>query len=473
MRDAARVSIPPGSVYDSVDYLLDQPGVARKRGGTAYAGPAFGAGNRAEAVAYAEFPAGNQLIGWDENGNAYKVTAGSTTDLAGTDLLARTAVLRTGGGTNLLVYTKAATAPVKYDGSAAPSALGGSPPSATFAEVYKSRLVLARTSANPERIFFSPLPDIAAAWDTTNSWLAANRPITGLAALNNTILVFSDGHLERIIGATPPPNSDMDLGPVAGIGCPDSRSIVTADGYCYFANPKGVYVTNGSIPVCLTDQGGIGTYWRGLFAGYDSSSWYLSAGMYGPFLFVCLLDNNRALVASLMCNVPRRSWWRVSNIKATMFARARGAAEELYYADATAPRIVALSGIFTPTAANKNDANGTAVAPDIELRPVGGGPGVKSFGFGRVTYDLRDAASDNPTLAVTCKPGVTADSSYTPSEGGTLAETSTVDRRRFAVNRDAQAMTLRITQTGPSAKTELYAVEMAVRPQPLEADGTA
>ena len=472
VRDTARVAIPRGSVYDSVDYLLDLPGVARKRGGTSYAGPAFGAGTRAEAVAYAEFPAGGQLIGWDENGNAYKVTAGATTDLVGTDLQARTAVLRVGGGTNLLVYTKAGSAPVKYDGSAAPSALGGTPPSATFAEVYKSRLVLARTSANPERIFFSPLPDIAAAWDTTNAWLAANRPVTGLAALNNALLVFSDGYLERIIGATPPPNSDMDLGPIASVGCPDSRSIVVSDGYCYFANPRGVYVTNGGLPVCLTDQGGIGSYWRGLFAGYDPTSWYLTAGMYGPFLFVCLLDNTRALVASLMCNVPRRAWWRVSNLKPTMFARARGVAEELYYADATAPRIVALSGIFTPAAGNKNDANGTAVQPTFEFRPLGAGPGVKSFGFGRVTFDMRDAGSDNPTLAVTCKPGVLADTSYAPQEGGTLTETSSVDRRRFAANRDAQAMTVAIAQTGPSSKTEIYAVELDHRPQSLEADGT-
>lgn len=470
-RDTARIAIPQGGVFDAADFLLDLPGVARKRGGTVYAGPAFGAGARAEAVAYAEFPAGGQLIGWDENGNAYKVAAGSTVDLVGTDLLARNAVLRFGGGTGLLVYTKAGAAPVKYDGTAAPSALGGTPPSATFAEVYKTRLLLAGTSTNPQRIFFSPTPDIATTWDTTNSWVDALRPITGLAALNNVVFVFQHGNIERLIGATPPPNSDMDLAPFAAVGCTDSRSIVVSDGYVYFANTKGVYRTNGGPPECLTDQGGIGTYWRSLFAGYDPATWYLTAGMYGPYLFVGLLDNSRALVASLMCNVPRRAWWRTTNIKPTMFARARGVAEELYYADATVPRIVALSGIFTPTVGNANDANGAAVAPAIEFRPVGDGPTVKSFGFGRVTFDMRNGGGADPQLAVTVKTGLLADGSSSPDEGGTLAVTSTVARKRFAVNKNAQAVTVALAQTGASAKTELYAVEVEQQPGAMNDDG--
>jgi hypothetical protein len=67
-----------------------------------------------------------------------------------------------------------------------------------------------------------------------------------------------------------------------------------------------------------------------------------------------------------------------------------------------------MSGLFTPTASNKNDADGTAVTPLLEYRLFGQGTGLKAYGFGRLTYDMRDAASDNPTLAVTAAPGVEA-----------------------------------------------------------------
>jgi hypothetical protein len=64
-----------------------------------------------------------------------------------------------------------------------------------------------------------------------------------------------------------------------------------------------------------------------------------------------------------MCNVSRRAWWRVTNVKATMFSQAVGAAEELYYADRSTNRVATISGFFSPTSSNKNDANGTAVTP--------------------------------------------------------------------------------------------------------------
>ena len=94
------------------------------------------------------------------------------------------------------------TAPKKYDGSATPAALGGSPPAGKFAAIYKTRVYLAGTAANPNRVFASPTPDIEATWDTSNSYLDADYPVTGLAPLANQLLVFSAGHLERFIGTT-------------------------------------------------------------------------------------------------------------------------------------------------------------------------------------------------------------------------------------------------------------------------------
>jgi hypothetical protein len=127
-----------------------------------------------------------------------------------------------------------------------------------------------------------------------------------------------------------------------------------------------------------------------------------------------------------------------------------------------------MHSMLTPTAAFKSDGDGTAVAPTFTFRTAEGGPGLKAWGHGRLSYDMRDAASDNPTLAVAVSSGAEAPSFGTVA---TLAETTDEQRKRFNVNRDAQAVTVKLTQTGASAKTELYALEVEARPYDEPSEG--
>lgn len=473
IRDAPRTSIPQGGVYDASDYLLHQPGLAMKRGGTSYAGPAFDAGSSAIGAVYAEFPAGSKLVGVNDSNALYTVTSGTTTSLGGSTVsggLIDKPKLRVGGGKNLLIFPCAdgTTAPVKYDGSAAPAGLSGTPAAGKVCEIYKSRLVLGGSSANPNRLYFSPTPDIESTWDTTNSWIDCDHAITGIASLRNALLIFSAGHVERIIGSTPPPGSDMDRSPLGDVGTSDSRSIVVQEGNCLFANPRGVYLTNGSGFASLTTEGQIESYWQSLFAGYDSSTWVVSAGIMRSFYLVTIYDGTN--YTTLMCNVPRRAWWRLSNIKAQMYAQAVGTADELYYADGGAARLTKISGIFSPTSSNKNDADGTAVTPSIVFRTYGQGPGLKAWGDGRVTYDMRDAATDNPTLAVEYATGVEATTFRSAAESP-FAATSDAVRQPFSTGVDSQAMTVRLTQSNASSKTELYALEVDQRGYPMDNEG--
>ena len=471
VRDTARVAIPDGSVYDSADYLLDLPGVARKRGGTSYLVGLSGS-SYVIGLAHVPFIAGNQLLAVGSNGHLYKCVLGSATDLgalAATDYMG---ISVSPGGTYAIV-PHGGTQTQKYDGTAI-SGLAGAFGHGHIVS-YKSRLVgSGNTILN--RLFFSPTPDVNATWDTTNAWIDCDNQISGLAALNNSLLIFSTGAMERIIGATPPPNSDMDRAPVSNVGCTDSRSIVTASPYVYFANPQGVYLTNGTTPVSLTAEGGIATYWRSLFSGYVSaapvpsaSSWTISAGFWRGFLFVSVLDVSRNLKSCLMCQVATRAWWRLTNINAMCWAAALDG-NELYYGDGATNQVVAMSGIFSPAAGNKNDANGTAVTPTIEFRPVGAGTGTKAYAWGHVDFDMRDAATDNPTMGVTVKMGVEADTILIPPESP-LAETLTQLRPRFTIHRNDQACTIALAQTGPSAKTEIYALEVQNRPQSLVGEG--
>lgn len=473
VRDAPRSSIQPGAVYDAADFLLHMPGIAIKRGGTSYFGPALTGASYAQALGYAEFPAGAQLVAVGSNGHIYNVSAGASPDLGGVTVTTRdTPKLRVGGGKNLVIFTQAdgTSVPVKYDGSAAPATLGGSPSPGRYCTVYATRLVVANKVGNENRIGFSPTPDIEAAWDTANAWIDADYAVTGLAALQNALLIFSAGHTERIIGSTPPPGTDMQRATIGAVGCTDARSIVLQEGNCLFANPRGVYLTNGAGFESLTTQGGIEAAWRGLFTGYDMTTWTISAGVYRSFYVVSVLDSTGALVATLMCNIPRKSWWRLTNMPAAMFAPAVGAQEELYYADRSAAQIVALSGIFRPVAANKNDANGLPVQPLLETRMLGRGPGIKVFGYARLSYDMRDAATDNPALAVSVAPGLEA-TTFAAVPESPLGENSDADRKRFLIAKQAQGVTIRFQQTGPSAKTELYALEYEERPFPLDRGG--
>ena len=154
-------------------------------------------------------------------------------------------------------------------------------------------------------------------------------------------------------------------------------------------------------------------------------------------------------------------------INPVMFARGVGAKEELYYADRNTNRVTALSGIFSPSSSNKNDANGNPVTPTLEYRMFGPGPGLKAFGFGRLTYDLRDNG-DSPSLAVQVASGVEA-TTYATVE--TLTSTADASRHRFDVCRDAQGVNVRLVQTNASSKTELYALEVESRGYPQAIDG--
>lgn len=473
IRDTARVAIPPGGLYDAADFLLDTPGVAVKRGGTAYAGPALTGASFATGIIENVFAGTRKLLAVGSNSHLFSITAGTTTDIGaigGTPYIYDRLIASPAG--TYVVLPSSATSVGKYNGTTL-NTLDALTSGALFAS-YKSRLVTAQAG----RLLFSPVPDVNTTWDTANSWIDMDYVPSGLAAINNALLVFSSEGMERIIGATPPPNSDMDRAPISSVGCTDTRSIVTVGQYVYFANADGVYLTNGTAPVSLTEQGGISTLWRSLFTGYitaapvpTASAWTISCGFYRGFLFVCVLNDSRVPQATLMCNVRTRAWWRLTNISAMAWATSVDG-NELYYADGSTNRVVAMSGIFSPAAGNKADADGDAVQPSIEFRPMGNGTGIKAYGFGRLNYDMRDAASDNPSLAIAVKTGVEADTSSTPAESP-LLETTTMARKRFTVAKDAQSVTIALTQTGASSKTELYALEVEQHAHPIGKDGVS
>jgi hypothetical protein len=159
------------------------------------------------------------------------------------------------------------------------AALGGSPPQGQYAAVWGDYTLLANTTAQPQRLYFSD-PGDPETWDTTNSFWDFTTPINGLATTRSFILAFHDGTMSRLRGTTPPPGSDFyNDDPIFNVGCTDARSIAVDGDRIVWANGEGIWVTDGSAkPANLAELCGRLSFWQETLVGYDKSSWTLAGG---------------------------------------------------------------------------------------------------------------------------------------------------------------------------------------------------
>jgi len=296
-------------------------------------------------------------------------------------------------------------------------------------------------------------------------------------------------------------------------------------------------VTNGSNVESLTaktDGTGIQTYWRSLFPRQRvppgaHNKRYLVAGMINrDFYVITVLDYLNAPVVTFMCHMPTRAWTRISNIAALSMAQGRTEEEilELYYADSTAPYVEKLGSILFPDSSHIFDGNGTIVAPTYTTRGVGGGPQLKAYGFGRLSYNLYTggpsawaaghayaqydvilfgeklfwASTAGTSGGVIPNSGGSAGYGTTISDGGvvwtdgtaslgittvtelgqevttsvlSLANASTtafVGRGRFQLFGDYQDLAVKVTQQGLSVQTLIYYLEVEARAYANAAD---
>ena len=461
-RDRARDQLPRNVAYNLVDWIPDLGAHLRKRGGWSYfsddVAGTIAAATYVIAGLVAPFSAATKHLGVTEDNRLFTVNAsnGDITDIG--DVVAGTtmkqnpvfhrdkAIFPAGDGT---------TAPRYYDGSTLGN-LAGSPPAAIYATVYKDRTVLGRSSANKERLWFSDAGD-PASWDTTNTYWDTSFPVTGLASLKNAILAFSEDGTEKLVGSTPPPDSDFFLASAFTEGTPDARSIAYWGDNVVFANPSGIFITDGSALDDVTKAAGMLSYWQELLAGH-TSSWTLSAGVHQGYYVISVMDGSTFKDAA-MIDLQRRTWLRVSNLKAVNFW-ASSAPDELYFGLRSAARVGKFSTVFMPSASVKNDGDGTAVTPVYEspfFRSKG-----KQLSWKRVylDYDIRDAASDNPTLTVSYVETPEA-TSYT-TVGSAFAETSAQIPARRDLGQSNYGMGFRVVQTNASADTRLSALRAEV-----------
>lgn len=463
-RDFARDAMPRGALWNCVDYIPDELGAPLvKRGGDTNTSNDISAVDAGASYvvggAYVPFAGGDKNCAIDEDGDLYTIAANGTVTQIGAAVVPK-APLAFHREKLIITASDGTTAPKYYDGSTL-GTLAGSPPAGIFGEVYKDRTVLARTSANPNRVFFSG-PGDPTSWDTTNSWIDSSFPVTGLAALRNALLVFSRQRVERILGATPPPGTDMSRQTLFEQGCVDARSIVNVDDQVIFANAEGLYMTDGAAIVDVTLAAGMKRYWQELLSAY-ASTWTIAGGFHRG-QYVCALMDGSTFKDAFLLHVQGRHMVRISNLKATSFWRTVGAAPECFYGSRSAARVREISSYWSPAAGVKNDADGTAVTPVLETGWNRIGPSRANVRDVYAAYDVRDAASDNPTLAVSY---ITSpeETSYTAVTGPTgnayaLAETTKYTRVRRSVRKAAYGVAFKIAQSNASSDTRIYLLEI-------------
>jgi len=546
VRDTARQLIPDGGVYDAVDFMLERPGRAYKRGGWATHSAALPAAP--SMVATIHIPTRVVAISSE---NLYDVTSENSpqADLIGPLSTPRESPANWIGN---LIFCDGNIArrpkrvhPTGALGTITIDDVHATAPYAAHSAVYASRVVLARgdtvagtgysDAPHKDRIWFSELANPFTTWDVTNKYVDTTYEITGLASIQANLLVFSPRFTERIIGGVPPgeEGENMELQPVGGVGCFDARSIVTYDNQIIFGSEEGIYLTNGVGFVNLMEdeqRSGILSFWRSLFVRNEVRG--VCCGMLNrDYLFVSSHSTD-GTDYNFICYLPTRTWMRTANTTVNMFAS--GATEqesfEMYGAMNSTPYVSRFSPLLKPTWATRADGNGLAVAPSLHTRMFGSGPGLKAFGFGRLTWDMdipdsvrnaRRAPSTvyalgamvfeqnrvfsvstagtsgagavnwlaaaavgqtltdgtvtwtnvGPQLEVAQAVGIEADSFSPVFESPLHATQLQADRTRFRLFKDTQGLHLRLTQKGGSEQTELFLVEVEHRPYGLPADG--
>ncbi len=409
--DLPREQLPKGSVWALTDWLVKNDAPLQRRGAWSLQNVPSATSTTAHymaGVGFAQFTAGSKVVSFDDAGVlwAASVTSASSSSVGAAFVPAAPPVFY-----RQKLYVpdvNASAVPKVYDGSTV-AAMTASAPSAALGCVYKDHLVLARSTANTNRMWFSSGGD-PTGWVTSASgqYLDTTYPIQGLGALRNMIIVFSEGYTERVRGDIIPgvSGSDFVKEPLFPVGCSDPASICVTDDYVVFANASGIYLTDGSSIADLTDQSSNKQYWQELMASY-AAAWTIAGAVYnGQYVFSVM--NGATLITCGVLDIRRRVFTQLSNVKATMMvATPTGildAPAALFFAvrdSSVSTRPVGNATTMWTQAGNsayRQDYVGTGPAPVVETAYYQGREGLKRWKNLYVRYLQTDAATDNPLL---------------------------------------------------------------------------
>lgn len=378
-RNRSKDSIGANSAWDLVDYIPDLKGAPlTKRGRWERKGVFSGSPSWINAGIFAHFNGGKYILVADAAGEVWRTTAGgSTWSVDGTTR--DVGFLRQ----NPIMYFDDVFWP-SPDGSQTMShsnevATTEYVQTSTFKPVYlipwKNRLI----GAVGERIVPGPPGDPGQPWDDDAVYVMDQR-ITGLATVATITMIFYEGHTDRLRGTTPAGydvvEGDFDFSLLwPEVGCMDAFSICKYNDAVIWADRNGVYLTDGAIPIDLTERGGIRDYWREvmepLTGDIDNDNIRVACGMLAGDVLKVTITNHatQTHIKTFVCNVPARVWWTDSNHPFACYfpsaASPTGGNKELFAGTYVPTREVAeLSHTFEP--GQLADENGVDILPVVE-----------------------------------------------------------------------------------------------------------
>ena len=501
--DVARDELGPAQAYRMRDWIPQLDAPLRKRGGWSYGSPDLSSlGGTAASVAslgYLPFAADGHVVAISNTGSVYQLKrfdglGGATvTDTGDTSIVPswpifwhHTGTLSYGiilGGLN-----QTAKVPKKYFDTTGAGAyqsqpLGGTPPKARFGYSWGDYLVLgnyydpsAADALKNYRLAFSAVgnPDSWTLSGASASTFDFPEEVVAGVPLLNTVLIFGYGTVYSLTGDTPPPGGNLARKPLfQGNGTFDGRSVAAWREYAIWANASGVFSSDGATFTDLTEAGGISNYYRALVTGFAFTQGWSAVGSILYDRYVLTIRNAAGtVVTTLVCDLNRKVWTEWTNINAANFAHRPagpgtalfGGGEELFAAHISLPRLVTLSGLFSPATANAADADGAAVLPSLETPFYNMGfSGIKRIRNLYVAYDIRSAGA-SPLLRVSTVLTPESGAAYT-QVAPDLITTTKMRRAPVGVRKPALGVGLKIAQIGASADTRLYGVEAEGHPE--------
>ena len=247
---------------------------------------------------------------------------------------------------------------ISYDGvTQTNGSIHASAPKAPVGVAYKDRLVLGFGSD----IYFSPLETAGGplgAWDAISK-IGVSKTVSGFAAMPGKLLIFHPSRISRLIGQLAPEtdvDSDMYVDTLTDqVGCTIPQTIVYWNENVCFADERGIYMTDGASVRNLTEQGGIGDFWRDIFAARAPFP-SVSAGIYFDYLIVSVLGATGQNWL-LLCDLNTKAWFRFTNFAAQAMVPSEGSFEE-NWAGLVGGRLSKISDMFAGT---------TLADPSVEL----------------------------------------------------------------------------------------------------------
>jgi hypothetical protein len=516
VRDVERWRIPPGGAFTITDFLIDQPGVLRKRGAAEYqSGPVNVPGRITPlwvAVFCPEFPGPNgpqpRILGIASDGGQHRYLYDLTNDdetvepgpalqidvepyenpstFINADNTSMAIV--TSGDPTVLVPPKKVT--VDSGGAIEVADLGGGPPLAKVSSKHGNYFALANDgSDHRNRVWWSAglnPEDWSFAWTTPGgSYFDLPQPIVAMTEFGGALLIWTRHAMYRILGDVPPahPLHNMKLQPVNQIGCIDARSVVKTSQGVYFANEEGVFITDGATTnnVTLGKGFGITSLWREIMVGYSTKIGHVvAAGLFQDLFLIVTIIKGLDNVATLLCYLPSGGWTLLTNLcGGSMYANALATADDqnnLYCANIQHDSkndiwMVKLANIFSPeTGMYPNDADGTPIQPLWETRTLpGGSTTLKRFGYGHLIYQMQggfpdgDPQGSQPYLRIWNQIGIADEGNWNGvHEGEPLRNTTPVGaykRSRFRMFKNGMGLKIKVEQVWGSALTNINGFE--------------